>query len=219
MTARYVLHARGESGNCYKAALMLNMSALDWEPRLVDFFTEETRLAFRSEVSAQGELPVLEHDGKRLSQSGAILTYLADRTGSFAGRDADERLEILRWLLFDNHKFTSYFATLRFMLAFRGTGETAVTEFLRAQAVSAFTVVETHLESRSYLVGDRPTIADISMVGYLYFDEDTGMDRTPFPRLQEWTGRIASLPGWAHPYDLLPRAAQGGPGGSGTERL
>lgn len=202
----YTLYGRGESGNTYKAALMLNMCKLDWQPKLVDFFTDETKPAFRSDINELGEVPVLEHDGMRLSQSGVILNYLADHTGAYAGRDAEERLEILRWILFDNHRFSSYFATLRFMIGLRKTGETPVTEFLRAQALASFGVVEAHLKRQLFIVGDRPTIADISMVGYRYYEEDTGIDFTRFPRIKAWTERIAALPGWAHPYDLLPRA-------------
>jgi glutathione S-transferase len=107
----------GITGNSYKAALMLALTGADWEPQRIDYFYGETRGdAFRSEVNELGECPVLEHKGKKMTQSGAILTWLAERTGKFAPRNEDERLEVLRWLLYDNHKFTSYFATLRFMV-------------------------------------------------------------------------------------------------------
>jgi glutathione S-transferase len=208
--AEYRLYCFGESGNSYKAALMLALSGCDWEARRVDYFDGETRgEAYRSTVNEMGEAPVLEHAGKRLTQSGVILTYLAERTGRFGGRDADERLEVLRWILFDNHKFTSYFATLRFLVGLQKTGETPVTEFLRTRAVTAFGIVEKHLAMRSFMIGDTPTIADISMVGYLYYSEETGIDRKAFPNIEAWTKRIAALPGWKHPYDLMPRAKAG----------
>lgn len=203
----YILYGRGESGNTYKAALMLNLCTLPWEPRLIDFFTDETKTAFRLNVNELGEVPVLEHNGMRLSQTGVILTYLADHTGSFGGRNAEERLEILRWILFDNHRFSSYFATLRFMVGLRKTSETPVTEFLRRQAIASFDIVEDHLRRQPFMVGDRPTIADISMAGYQYYEEATGIDLTLYPRIKAWTERIAALPGWAPPYDLLPRAS------------
>lgn len=72
---------------------------------------------------------MLEFDGRRLSQTGVNLTYLSDLTGKFGGRTEDERLEILRWLLFDNHKFSSFYSTLRLRVGFKMEGETAVTEF------------------------------------------------------------------------------------------
>lgn len=204
--AEYRLYGMGESGNAYKAALMLNLCGLDWECRLVDYFNDETRgAAFRNEINELGEVPVLEHDGRLLSQSGVILTYLAERTGRFGGRNEEEKREILRWILFDNHKFTSYFATLRFLVGLQKTGETAVTEFLRARVLGAHGIVERHLGSRPFIIGDRPTIADLSMVGYLYHPEETGIDRGAFPNIDAWTKRVAALPGWAGPYDLLPR--------------
>ena len=202
--AEYRLYCSGVSGNSYKAALMLNLSGCDWEPVVVDYLAGATRQdSFRQEVNELGEIPVLEHGARRLSQSGVILTYLAERTGRFGGRDEDEKLEILRWILFDNHKFTSYFATLRFLVGVQKSGESPVTEFLRQRAQTAFGLVERHLAGREFMLGDRPTIADISMVGYLYYTEETGLDRAPYPNITGWAKRIAALPGWAPPYDLM----------------
>jgi glutathione S-transferase len=205
--SEYRLYGMGESGNAYKVALMLNLCDADWELDFVDYFNNQTRgPEFRSEVNELGEVPVLVHAGRRLSQSGVILDYLAGQTGRFGGRNPDEAREVWRWILFDNHKFTSYFATLRFLVGLQKTGETPVTEFLRARVLGAFGIVEKHLSTQDFIVGDRPTIADISMVGYLYYPEETGVDGTVFPRIEAWTRRVASLPGWAHPYDLMPRA-------------
>lgn len=204
--AEYRLYGMGESGNAYKAALMLNLCGLDWEPIFVDFFNGENRTEkYRTEINEQGEIPVLVHGSKILTQSGVILHYLAERTGRFGGANPDEAREVLRWILFDNHKFTSYFATLRFMFGLQKSGETPVTEFLRARALGAFGIVEKHLGGQDFIVGKRPTIADISMVGYLYFNEETGIDRSAFPNITAWAARIAALPGWAHPYDLMKR--------------
>jgi glutathione S-transferase len=203
--ADYRLHCDRISGNSYKAALMLELAGCDWQPVPVDYLGGETRGGeFRAGVNELGEIPVLEHGGRRLTQSGAILTYLARRTAKFGGRDEDEELEILRWLLFDNHKFTSYYATLRFLVGIQKSGETPVTEFLRGRATTAFGLVETHLAARSFMAGDQPTIADISMVGYLYYPEATGIDLAVYPRIQAWSRRIAGLPGWKHPYELMP---------------
>ena len=208
--AEYKLYCFGESGNSYKAALMLALTGCDWEPVRVDYFDGETRgEKFRSEVSEQGEVPVLEHAGLRLSQSGVILDYLAERTGRFGPGDAGERREILRWILFDNHKFTSYFATLRWFAGIQKSGDPAVIEFLRARVKSAFAIVDKHLAGRAFIVGERPTIADLSLVGYLYYPEETGIDRSATPNIEAWSKRIAALPGWKHPYDLMPRARAG----------
>jgi glutathione S-transferase len=205
--AEYRLYGFGESGNSYKAALMLNLCGCDWELRQVDYFGGETRSdTFRGDVNELGEVPVLEHQGKRLTQSGVILTYLAERTGKFGGRNEDEKLEILRWMLFDNHKFTSYFATVRFLVGILKSGEPQAIEFLRGRALGAYSIVEKHLAANAFLLGDRPTIADLSLAGYVYYKEESGIDRASFPNINAWAARIAALPGWKAPYDLMPPA-------------
>ncbi|MCZ8096425.1 MAG: glutathione S-transferase family protein [Alsobacter sp.] len=204
--ADYRLHCFAQSGNAYKVALYLQLAGLPWEPVFVDFFKGgQTRTPqWRESVSAMGEVPVLEHGGRRYTQSGAILTLLAETTGHFAPRDADERYEALRWLLWDNHKFTSYYATLRFLMGLAKTGETPVTEFLRARATAAFSVADSHFARNAFVLGDRPTIADLSMAGYVFYPEETGIDWDAFPALSAWRERIRGLPGWVHPYELMP---------------
>jgi glutathione S-transferase len=204
--ADYRLHCFAHSGNAYKVALFLRLADIPWDPVFVDFFKGgQTRTPeWRESVSAMGEVPVLEHGGRRYTQSGAILTLLAETTGHFAPRDADERYEVLRWLLWDNHKFTSYYATLRFMLGLARTGETPVTEFLRARAKAAFSVADSHFGRNAFVLGDRPTIADLSMAGYVFYPEETGIDWGAFPALSAWRERIRALPGWVHPYELMP---------------
>lgn len=205
--AEYQLYCMKESGNAYKAALMLQLAGCDWEPVWVDYFHGATREEpFRRELNELGEVPVLVHGHKKLTQSGVILTYLAERTGKFGPRDEEERLEILRWMLFDNHKFTSYFATLRFLVGLQKSGETPVTEFLRGRALAAFNLVESHLADRAFILGDRLTIADLSLAGYVFYDEPTGIDRAQFPGINDWASRIAAQPGWKHPYALMPGA-------------
>jgi glutathione S-transferase len=184
----------------------LQLMRADWEPVLVDFFNGETRgPAFRADINALGEAPVLEHRGKKFAQSGVILMYLAERTGHFGWRNDDERYDILRWIMFDNHKFTSYFATLRFLFGLQKTGETGATEFLRGRALAAYQIVEAHLKDRDFLVGNRLTIADMSLAGYAYYPEETGIDMAQFPAIGAWKARIAAMPNWKGPYDLMPR--------------
>ncbi len=205
--AEFRLHGFGESGNAYKVALMLALSKADWELVPVAFFQGATREeSWRANVNAMGEVPVLEHRGESLSQSGVILDYLATVLGTFGGKGEKEAREIWRWILFDNHKFTSYFATLRFLYGLQKTGETPVTEFLRGRAKSAFHILDKHLATREFVVGSGPTIADFSLAGYAFYDEETGINRADFPNIEAWKARIAVLPGWKHPYDLMPRA-------------
>jgi glutathione S-transferase len=192
---------------------MLALCGLDWEPVTVDYFRGATREAeWRTEVNPMGEAPVLEYAGRKLSQSGVILTYLARKTGKFGPLDEDEELEILRWFLFDNHKFTSYYATHRFMFSLAGKpADPAVLNFLRGRIDTSLAVVEAHLADRPFMVGGRPTIADLSLAGYMFYPiQETGYDlETSHPHIHAWRGRIAALPGWKPPYELMPVAQQG----------
>ena len=202
--AEFRLYCFAQSGNAYKTALMLQLCGADWEPRFVDFFGGETRTPQYRAINVMGEVPVLEHGERRLTQSGVILEYLAAHFHKFDGRNDDERREILRWLLWDNHKLTSYIATLRFMVQFQKTGETPVTEFLRARVKTNLAILDKHLAERAFALGERPTIADLSMCGYLYWPDEFGMSWADHPHVGAWLERIRALPRWVHPYELMP---------------
>lgn len=121
--SEFKLHCFAMSGNSYKVALFLALAEMDWTPVFVDYFGGEThREQWRQAVNGQGEVPVLEHKGGKLSQSALILDYLTETTGKFGPENVREKQEIWQWMLFDNHKFTSYYATLRFLYGIKQTG-------------------------------------------------------------------------------------------------
>jgi glutathione S-transferase len=203
--AEYTLYCFAQSGNAYKAALMLNLCGADWDPRLVKYFDGETRTPeYREKVNEMGEVPVLESGGRGLTQSGVILDYLACTFGTFGWSGEDERREILRWLLWDNHKLTSYIATLRYMMQFAPTRDEGTLAFLRGRMTGSLGILDKHLGARPFAVGDRLTIADISMCGYLYWPDEFGVSWQDYPHIGAWLARIRSQPGWEHPYKLMP---------------
>jgi glutathione S-transferase len=206
--ARYKLHCFCQSGNSYKAALYLSCAGLDWEPVFVDFFKGATREAdWRGSINEMGEAPVLETGDTKLSQSGVILTYLAEQTGKFKPAGDADRLEALRWILFDNHKFTSYLATYRFLKAFaQPAPDPKVVEFLKGRFDAAAGIVDKHLAKSKFVVGDAPTTADFSLAGYVYYPADEhGYDwAKSHPNIHAWMERVRALPGWKGPYDLMP---------------
>lgn len=203
-SADYQLYCFAQSGNAYKPALMLNMCAADWEPRFVNFFNGETRGEGFRAINPMGEVPVLDHGGRILTQSGIILDYLAETFEQFGAVDKDERREIWRWILFDNHKLTANVATYRFLLRFVKTGETPVTDFLKGRLTSALKLLNGHLEGRDFVAADRPTIADLSICGYLFRPSEFGVSWDGYLAIGSWLKRIEALPGWVHPYELMP---------------
>ena len=202
--AEYTLYCFAQSGNCYKAALALELGGADWTPRFVDYFNGETRTPAYRAINVMGEAPVLEHRGVRLSQSGVILDYLAETLRRFGPRDAAERRDILRWLLWDNHKLTSYTATYRFMRALTKNPDPGAMAEFRKRAEAAWGVLNAHLDGRHYIVGDRLTIVDISACGYLFFDDEIGVDWSTYPNVASWLARVREQPRWKHPYELMP---------------
>ena len=201
------LYCFGESGNAYKAALPLALSGLDWTPVKVDFFGGATRAPeYRAEVNEMGEVPVLVDGALRLSQSGVIQFYVTEKSGRFGGETAEERREVLRWILWDNHKLSSQVGMTRFLMNFLPEDKrpAEVIGFMQGRLKSAYATLDAGLETRDWLVGDAITTADIACCGYLFYPEPFGFDRSDWPHIDAWLTRISETPGWKHPYDLMP---------------
>lgn len=204
---KYRLHCFAQSGNSYKPALMLALAGAGWEPVFVDFFNGASRSPEFKAINQMGEAPVLEHNGLVLSQSGVILDYLAEKLGKFGAADAAERREILRWILWDNHKFTSYNATWRFMINFVPEEKRSadVVGFVETRGRAAMGVLEAHMAGREWIVGNKMTIADLSCAGYMFYEDEFPFDGArEFPAITAWKARIRAMPGWKPPYDLMP---------------
>ena len=204
MTAK--LYCFGESGNAYKVALALTFSDTDWVPEYVDFFNGATRTPEFRAINEMGEVPVLVDGETTLTQSGVILDYISSKTGKLGGRSAAERREVLRWMFWDNHKLSTQIGTTRFLANFVPADKRpeGVIPFFQGRLKAAYTVLNGHLEGRSWVVGNGMTIADLSLCGYLYYPEPFGFDRKDWPNIDAWLNRIAATPGWKHPYDLMP---------------
>jgi len=202
--AEYQLYCFAQSGNAYRAALMLNLIGADWEPIWVDFFVkgEQRGPAYRTNVNAMGEVPVLVHGSRKLSQSGVILTYLADRSGKFQPDGEDERLEALRWIIFDNQKVNGFLGPYRFLrFLAKPPGDPAVLAFLKGRIDGNLAIVEERLSTRDFVLGPRPTIADLSLVGYLYYPpKEFGFDiAAQHKNIAAWLDRIKALPAGSIP--------------------
>jgi glutathione S-transferase len=202
------LHAFGESGNAYKAALALTLADVAWEERVVDFFKGEARSPEFRAINPMGEVPVLDADGLILTQSGVIQDWVMDETGKLCGDGSRAtRREILRWTIFDNQKVSGQAGPLRFLMNFLPEDKrpAEVIRWTSGRLKAALEVLEGELANRDWLVGDSLTCADLSCCGYLYYPEPFTFDRADWPAISAWLDRIAATPGWKHPYDLMTR--------------
>jgi len=203
----YRLHYFPESGNSYKLALMLTLCGQSFEPVWTDFGGGVTRKEeWRRTVNEMGEIPVLEEDGIRLTQTAPILLKLAKQYRRFGGETDQEEFEVLRWLFWDNHKLTGYMATYRFLRTFSPSADPRVLAYLRRRLDDFLSILDQHVSQNAFAIGDRATVADLSMMAYLSYPADeTGYDfATSHPAIGAWLARIAALPGWRSAYDLLP---------------
>jgi glutathione S-transferase len=112
--------------------------------------------------------------------------------------------------LFDNHRFTNNYAMHRVQNCFTPqAADPAVLAFLRSRVESTFAIAEKHLAGRPFVLGERPTIVDFSLAGYVYYPAtETGFDiAAEYPAIDAWRRRIAALPGWKPPYEMMPVGA------------
>src|SRR5499426_647316 len=146
--SEYQLYCFAQSGNAYRVALMLNLIGADWEPIFVDFFAkgEPRTPEYRASINEMGEVPVLVRGGKKLSQSGVCLSYLARRSGKFKPGNEDEELEALRWMIFDNQKVNGFLGPFRFLKNFASpAGDPAVLTFLKGRIDGNLAIVNKRL--------------------------------------------------------------------------
>ncbi len=200
------LHCFGESGNAYKAALTMTLADVEWEAVYVDFFNGGVRTPEFLALNEMGEVPVLIDGDTVLSQSAVIQDYISSKTGKLGGRSADERREVLRWMFFDNHKLSGVAGGLRFQMNFMPEAKrnADVIAFQAARMNAALKVVDRALAQRQWLAGEAMTVADLACCGYLYYPEPFQFDRKALPNIDRWLDAIAAVPGWKHPYDLMP---------------
>ena len=203
----YRLHYFPESGNSYKLALMLTLCGQTFDPVWTDFGSGVTWTpAWRQAINPMGEIPVLEEHGVKFTQTAPILLRLADRFGLFQGADEAARYEVLRWLFWDNQKLSGFMAAYRYRRAFTAATDPKILDFMRGRIDDFLAIIEQRFRQLAFIAGDYPTIADLSMTGYLMFPKhESGYDlAVSHPSVNAWLRRIAAIPGWQAPYDLLP---------------
>ena len=208
MTGAFVLHGSPHSLPTYRVALMLRLCGAGFSFRYVSFQRGMHLTAEFRALSRWGQVPVLEHGGRVLLQSTAVLEYLSEALGHFAGRDGVARQDIREWLFWDADRlYPPLYGWYGVELGRRGLlplrfDPVIVAEFDRKGA-AALGMLDAHLSGRDFIVGDAPTIADICCYSDIAFAKLAEHDLAPWPAVAAWAGRIEALPGFAAPFDLL----------------
>jgi|FLOH01.1.fsa_nt_gi glutathione S-transferase len=201
----YTLFGDYRSGNCYKVALFLSVSGTPYEYRHEDFLAPRDQRSEDFQASSRfGELPVLLDGDTAMCQSNSILCFLSNRTIRFNFSEYAHRQEVMEWLFWEANNIGYSVSNLRFKTKFSSNSNEIVLADLRSRATRDLDRFEQELSIKSFLVGDTPSIADLSICAYLYWLEDTGLDVGRWPHIKAWLDKISELPGWFHP-DQMPR--------------
>jgi glutathione S-transferase len=184
------LHDHAASGNCYKARLLLSLLAIAYERVEVDIFAGDTLTDEYAALNPVRETPVLElDDGTTIAQSNAILAYLAHGT-AYLPEDRLEQAQVHQWLAFEQERVMGGIGGPRFR---RLTGRPEIPGRL-ATGREALAVLDEHLERRAWLVGDGPTIADVSVFAYAHVAPDAGLEVPT--AAAAWMRRLRELDGF-----------------------
>ena len=202
---RLVLFGSFTSSSSYKPVLYLALAGLPFSFRTVNLKNGVQRTPEYLAVNRYGQVPALRHGGLTLVQSNVILDYLALATGHFAGATEGERWTAREWLSWESDQITNV-AKVRHYSRFRAV-DPAVMAYFRPLAEAALGFVDAALaDGRDWLAGGPdPTIADIGCWGRMVFMAEGGFEIGAFPHLARWAERLRALPGFALPYDLIPK--------------
>jgi glutathione S-transferase len=184
------------SGNGYKVRLALHQLGIPFELVLVDIVKGETRTPAFLAKNPNGRIPTLElEDGTCLAESGAILWYLAEAT-PLLPEDRLQRAQVLQWMFFEQYSHEPYVAVARAWLHLFGLDDERRRQLPQKQKLGydALGVMEGHLASRTFFVGERYSIADVALYAYTHVAHEGGFDLGRFPHLQAWLGRVAGQP-------------------------
>jgi glutathione S-transferase len=209
------LYDYAASANCYKARLLLAQLGREYERVPIDIFGGDTLTCEFHDINPARSTPVLEtDDGRFLHESNAILWYLADGT-PFLPDDAFERAHVLKWLILEQTDVMPGIGGLRFRLL---TGRLAPDEPAavrrRELGLDALAMLESHLRDEEFFVGDRYSIADISLYAYTHTAPEAGFDLAGYPAASAWLRRVEQQPEFVNDLEPYPPNARPGAGRS-----
>ena len=198
MSAKPVIYGDSISGNCYKLQLACAQLQINYEWQETDFMAGETSTDHFLAMNPNGKVPVLAlPDGRCLSESNAILSYLADGS-ELAGQDRYARANVLRWMFFEQYSHEPYIATSRFIIQYLGSpaDRQADLEAKRAGGYRALDVMDGELSKQDFMANDSYSIADIALYAYTHVADEGGFDLSSFPSIKAWLRRVERQDGY-----------------------
>ena len=189
------VYGTAASGNCYKIALLLAQLQRDCRWVEIDILKRESRTPEFLARNPNGRVPVVEIDGHHLAESNAIIYFFAQGT-PFWPADAWQQAQTLQWMFFEQYSHEPYIATSRFIVTLLRKAEEmrAVLDEKRPRGYAALDVMERHLQTRAFFVGERYGLADIALYAYTHVAHEGGFDLAGYPAIRAWCQRVAAQP-------------------------
>jgi glutathione S-transferase len=190
------IYADIQSGNCYKIKLLTSLLNIKHEWIEIDILANETLTESFLKKNPNGKIPLLElDDGRFLSESNAILNYLASGT-SLLAEDSFSYAKIQQWQFFEQYSHEPFIAVARFIAKYLGLPDERKADYKSKQVGGhkALKVMEQQLQKTPYLIGNKLTTADISLFGYTHVAHEGGFDLNEYPAIQRWIEKIRSHP-------------------------
>lgn len=192
-----LLYNSAVSGNCYKVRLLAAHLGVPLELHELSVIDRSNRAEVLGGLNPARRVPTLVlDDGRPLAESNAILWYLGDGT-EYVPDDRYERSQVLQWQFFEQYQHEPSIAVVRFLIAVAGKAEQHA-DRIREQTANGYVALdamERHLSDRTFLVGERYTIADISLYAYTHVAGEGGFDLERYPAIRAWLDRVAAQPG------------------------
>jgi glutathione S-transferase len=192
LTEQIQFYGDSISGNCYKLQLACSELGIDYLWQEMDILAGDTRTENFRRLNPNGKVPLMIlADGRRLAESNAILSYLAEGT-ELAGGDRYARAQVLQWMFFEQYSHEPFIATARFIMKYLGNPPERQAD-LKAKhpgGYKALAIMDQHLSEHDFMAGNRYSVADIALYAYTHVAHEGGFDLKPYPALGEWLQRI-----------------------------
>ncbi len=186
------------SGNCFKVKLALKQLKLSYEWICINILDKETRTPEFLAMNPNGRIPLLETEGGvHLCESNAILHYLADGSPLLPS-DRLEHAQVLQWMFFEQYSHEPNIATARYIIRYLGrpAEQEQRLQDKMAPGYAALEVMQQHLDTRNFFVGERYTIGDIALFAYTHVAHEGDFDLAPYPAVIAWLERVKKQPGY-----------------------
>lgn len=198
------LFGHKDSGHAYKVRLCLSLNQIEHDYEVVDIWQarDQRQTEFQQNAKFQ-EVPLLIDNGQAMAQSDAILVHLATQHGAFDNNNPETLQSCLEWLFWEANKIGLCLPQLRYAKRFAPDEFTpGALQWLNQRYEHDVGILEKELsDGRPFILGERPSIADCSLCGYLFFADEAEL--TVPPAVQRWLTSISELTGWQHPYELM----------------